>query len=181
MNIKRLIGENSRILQLHISCKSSAPIIATSRRPFTIVRMSEEAGDWVVVRNKAEQSRQLRGHTGVSVNFPPLQQDTGQRTDLNTLVGAPIRIETYHQNADIANKIGDSLHLAVSDVSSSDTKSPNKFSQVAHPNAAIDLSDTGEWPSMGVQGGVAPQLGLWTAVVKKPVPPVAPQVFHHFR
>ena len=136
-------------------------------------------GDWVVVKHKAEQSRQLRGSKDESIVFPSLQMETGQKADLNyhTLVGAPIRLETYHQDADITNKIGDSLHLAASDVSNSlMLKSATKPTQ---SNMAIDLSDTGEWPSMGIQGGVGPQLGLWTAIVKKPVVPVAPQVNHY--
>lgn len=153
--------------------------------------MSE--GDWVVVRNKTEPSRRFRllqrPKDELNIEPPYELEDCPEKvvdTDLHKsisnkdsdgygyLVGAPIRIptreaHTAHTELEISDKIGGTVCFTTSD------PSIPLLSSATPPASNLDISNPGEWPSMGVQGYVTPHLEAWSTVVKKPVLPSSVQ------
>ena len=159
------------------------------------VSVSEGETGWVVVRQreKAEPLRVLRRQKEPSTESPPVLRRTGPSTHpqpqpqpqpqekcskdsvgFHSLVGAPIvrsRGRVDRDEQEMNRKIGGHLHLADPDpvVPMLSVTSNSKLS--GQLSSDLDLSDAGEWPSMGVEKDTVPALGSWSTVVKKPVPP----------
>lgn len=100
----------------------------------------------------------------------------------HSLVGAPIRakagcsdlprverggtaVNNVTTESEMRDKIGGSFHLAQQEFS------PSCLLESSN-TADFNLSDFVEWPSMGLEGDMSPQLSAWSAVVKQPPPPV---------
>ena len=145
--------------------------------------------EWVVVGtgNRTEPSRSLRvlqrrgGEEKESTDDEPrIRLEPPEKVsrvkdcdDFRSLVGAPIRKPKRETNAElevVSSKVGDSFHLVTSSPSIPLPTESSPAATVA-PASNFDLSDAGEWPSMGIQEGTVPQLGSWSTVVKKPALP----------
>lgn len=143
---------------------------------------------WIMVKSRGDESegrrlRVLRRHKGadeanVSDVVSSLQAEDTESADTVTggyqsLVGAPIRMpqRELHSDFTISSKVGGSLRL---DQCSLVTPCSAELTVISQPPPSVshlDLSDTTQWPGMGRQEDVIPQLGSWSTVVKKPVLP----------
>lgn len=159
------------------------------------INMSDDS-DWVVVKGRTERLRILQRQNDADemviteqkpekINEklePELEGNTPTEVQnsnaYHSLVGAPIRRSMLHPAAppsntlpEITDKIGGVVHLATHGVPLQPPKLSSDTTTRSHQ--MLDLSDANEWPSVGLEGGVAPRLGSWSTVVKKPAPPVA--------
>lgn len=149
--------------------------------------MSED--EWVLVRGKSEPTKKFRvlqrGKNSNELAKNPENEKAGSKS-LNqesnvyhSLVGAPIRakadlsrverggtaVNNVTTESEMRDKIGGSFHLAQQEFS------PSCLLESSN-TADFNLSDFVEWPSMGLEGDMSPQLSAWSAVVKQPPPPV---------
>ena len=131
-------------------------------------------GTWFVVKGRSEPSENLTGwdqkteHEESIGEFQP-------KLSYHRLVGAPIKQLSgpkdstascnVSKDSEIRNKIGGGLYLAAhgAPISSPAPKTPVHLSE-------LNLADAEEWPCMGVEDVLVPQLGSWSSVVKTAAP-----------
>lgn len=136
-----------------------------------------DSGTWFVVKGRSEPGERLTDWHQKAEHEESIRE-FHPKLSYHRLVGAPIKQLSdfptascnVSQDSEIKNKIGGGLYLAShgAPISSPATTTPCHLSE-------FNLADAEEWPCMGLEDVLVPQLGSWSTVVKT----AAPMPVHH--